>query len=136
MLTKLEADLRTGFDKAVTELVATTRMQLDGALAEVAKERAKGLVEVAKERPKGLTEVANERLDLHREVAAMHKHKEAHEGHVELNVGEHQFETSVQALRRLPHTFFDAYFSGRYAQDTCAKSSIFVDRDGDTRYVC
>jgi hypothetical protein len=120
MLTKLEADLRTGFDNAVTELVATTRMQLDGALTEIAKERAKGLAEVAKERS-----------DLHREVEAMHKHKEAQEGHVELNVGGYRFETSVQTLRQLPHTFFDAYFSGRYAQDVCADGSIFIDRDGE-----
>jgi hypothetical protein len=37
----------------------------------------------------------------------------------------------VQTLRRVPHTFFDAYFSGRYAQDVCADGSIFVDRDGE-----
>jgi hypothetical protein len=36
----------------------------------------------------------------------------------------------VQTLRRVPHTFFDAYFSGRYAQDVCADGSIFVDREG------
>jgi hypothetical protein len=34
-------------------------------------------------------------------------------------------------LRRVPHTFFDAYFSGRYAQDVCDDGSIFVDRDGE-----
>jgi N-acetylneuraminic acid mutarotase len=50
---------------------------------------------------------------------------------VELNIGGYRFETSVQALRRVPHTFFDAYFSGRYAQDVCADGSIFVDRDGE-----
>jgi hypothetical protein len=120
LLTKLESDLRTGFDQAVAGLVATTRRQLDDALAEVVKERAKGLAEVAEERS-----------DLHREIAAMHKHKEAQEGHVELNVGGYRFETSVQTLRRLPHTFFDAYFSGRYAQDVCADGSIFIDRDGE-----
>jgi hypothetical protein len=37
----------------------------------------------------------------------------------------------VQALRRVPCTFFDAYFSGRYAQDVCIDGSIFVDRDGE-----
>jgi hypothetical protein len=31
----------------------------------------------------------------------------------------------------VPHTFFDAYFSGRYAQDVCNDGSIFVDRDGE-----
>jgi hypothetical protein len=41
----------------------------------------------------------------------MHKHKEAQEGRVELNIGGCCFETSVQALRRVPHTFFDAYFA-------------------------
>jgi N-acetylneuraminic acid mutarotase len=61
----------------------------------------------------------------------MHKHKEAQEGHVELNIGGYRFQTSVQTLRRVPHTFFDAYFSGRYAQDVCDDGSIFVDRDGE-----
>jgi hypothetical protein len=37
----------------------------------------------------------------------------------------------VQALRRIPNTFFDAYFSGRHAQDVCNDGSIFVDRDGE-----
>jgi hypothetical protein len=31
----------------------------------------------------------------------------------------------------VPHTFFDAYFSGRYVQDVCDDGSIFVDRDGE-----
>jgi hypothetical protein len=61
----------------------------------------------------------------------MHTHREAQEGHVELNIGGYRFETSVQTLRRVPHTFFDAYFSGRYAQDVCNDGSIFVDRDGE-----
>jgi N-acetylneuraminic acid mutarotase len=61
----------------------------------------------------------------------MHKHKEAQEGHVELNIGGYRFQTSVQTLRRVPHTFFDAYFSGRYSQDVCNDGSIFVDRDGE-----
>jgi hypothetical protein len=61
----------------------------------------------------------------------MHKHKESQEGRVELNIGGYRFETSVQTLRRVPHTFFDAYCSGRYAQDVCADGSIFVDRDGE-----
>jgi hypothetical protein len=60
----------------------------------------------------------------------MQTHQAAHEGRVELNIGGYRFETSVQTLRRVPHTFFDAYFSGRYAQDVCADGSIFVDRDG------
>jgi hypothetical protein len=61
----------------------------------------------------------------------MQTHKVAQEGHVEVNIGGRRFETSVQTLRRVPHTFFDAYFSGRYAQDVCADGSIFVDRDGE-----
>jgi N-acetylneuraminic acid mutarotase len=119
LLNKLETDLRTAFDESLLGLVATARTQLDGALAEVARERAKGLADVCREKE-----------DLYREIKAMHKHKEAQEGHVVLNIGGYRYETSVQALRRLPHTFFDAYFSGRYAQDVCADGSIFIDRDG------
>jgi hypothetical protein len=50
LLQKLEEDLRTDLERTVTGFVATARTQLDGALAEVAKERAKGLDDVAKER--------------------------------------------------------------------------------------
>jgi N-acetylneuraminic acid mutarotase len=100
-------------------------------IVEVAKERVKGLAEVAQERDRGLSEVDVRRAELHREIAAMQMHQAAHEGRVELNIGGYRFETSVQTLRRVPHTFFDAYFSGRYAQDVCADGSIFVDRDGE-----
>jgi hypothetical protein len=120
MLSTLEKELRASLDTCVTGMVATARTKLEAALAEVAKERAKGLAEVARER-----------AELHREIEAMQTHKEAQEGRVELNIGGRRFETSVQTLRRVPHTFFDAYFSGRYAQDVCADGSIFVDRDGE-----
>jgi N-acetylneuraminic acid mutarotase len=100
-------------------------------LAEVAEERARGLAEVAEQHAKGLALVEARRAELTREVATMHKHMEAQEGRVELNIGGYHFHTSVQALRRVPHTFFDAYFSGRYAQDVCVDGSIFVDRDGE-----
>jgi hypothetical protein len=100
--------------------VATAQITLEVAHADVTKERAQGLAEVDARRD-----------ELGREVATMHKHKEAQEGRVELNIGGHRFQTSVQALRRVPHTFFDAYFSGRYAQDVCDDGSIFVDRDGE-----
>jgi hypothetical protein len=61
----------------------------------------------------------------------MQAHRAQQEGRVELRIGGYRFETSVQTLRRVPHTFFDAYFSGRYVQDVCSDGSIFVDRDGE-----
>jgi N-acetylneuraminic acid mutarotase len=130
LLTKLETELRDGMSLAVAGFVTTACAQLEGALAEVDKERANGLAAVAKERDIALAEVDTRRAELTREVAAMHRHKEAQEGRVELNIGGYRFETSVQTLRRIPHTFFDAYFSGRYAQDVCNDGSIFEDRDG------
>jgi type VI protein secretion system component VasK len=102
-----------------------------GRLAEVAEERAKGLAEVAKERAAGLAEVDARRTELHREIEAMHTHQAKQEGRVELNIGGFRFQTSVETLRRVPQTFFDAYFSAWYAQDVCNDGSIFVDRDGE-----
>jgi hypothetical protein len=131
LLSQLETNLRAALGTCVVGLVATARARLEGAHADIAKERAQGLAEVAEERAKALAEVDARRAELGREVAAMHTHKEAQEGHVELNIGGYRFETSVQTLRRVPHTFFDAYFSGRYAQDVCNDGSIFVDRDGE-----
>jgi hypothetical protein len=131
LLSQLETDLRTALGTCVTGLVTTARERLQDALTDVKKERAKELAEVAEERAKALTEVDTWRAELGREVEALHIHKEAQEGRVDLNIGGYRFETSVQTLRRVPHTFFDAYFSGRYAQDVCNDGSIFVDRDGE-----
>jgi hypothetical protein len=120
ILDELESELRAALNTAVAGLVATARARLEEAVAEVAKERAKGLADVAREKS-----------DLHRDIETMQTHQAKQEGHVELNIGGYHFQTSVQTLRRLPHTFFDAYFSGRYAQDVCNDGCIFVDRDGE-----
>jgi hypothetical protein len=141
VLTKARGMLEVAEQRRTHGLAEVVEERTKG-LAEVVKERAKGLAELDIERIKGLAEVAVERanllaevdarkLQIGREVAAMHMHKEAQEGRVELNIGGYRFETSVQTLRRVPHTFFDAYFSGRYAQDVCRDGSIFVDRDGE-----
>jgi N-acetylneuraminic acid mutarotase len=125
--------LQTAMEGVLTKVrgvLEEAEQQRTQDLAEVTEERAKGLAEVAKEREKGVAEVDARRAELHHEVASMQMHQAAHEGRVELNIGGFRFETSVQTLRRVPHTFFDAYFSGRYAQDVCADGSIFVDRDG------
>jgi hypothetical protein len=120
LLAALEQELRDDFRKALAGLLATARTRLEGVLAEVAKERAQGLAEVA-----------TQKAELNREIESMQTHSEQQQGHVELNIGGHRYQTSMQTLRRLPHTFFDAYFSGRYAQDVCVDGSIFVDRDGE-----
>jgi hypothetical protein len=126
-LAELRREMRPLLETAMESVLTKVRRALEGA----EQERAEGLVLVAEERAKGLAEVDARRTELSREIAAMHNHQEAQEGHVELNIGGHRFETSVQALRRVPHTFFAAYFSGRYAQDVCNDGSIFVDRDGE-----
>jgi N-acetylneuraminic acid mutarotase len=126
----LETAMESVLTKARSVLEEAEQQRANG-LATVARERAKGLADVDAERATGLAEVDARRAELEREVAAMHKHKEAQEGHVVLNIGGYRYETSVQTLRRVPHTFFDAYFSGRYAQDVCNDGSIFVDRDGE-----
>jgi hypothetical protein len=126
----LETAMEGVLTKARGVLEEAEQQRLDG-LAVVAEERAKCLADIAAERAKGLAEVNARRTELGREIEAMRKHKEAQEGHVVLNIGGYRYETSVQTLRRVPHTFFDAYFSGRYAQDVCNDGSIFVDRDGE-----
>jgi hypothetical protein len=115
----------------VRGVLEEAKQQCTQSLARVVEQRAKGLADVAEERAKGLTEVDARRAELHREVTSMQMHQAAQEGRVELNIGGFRFETSVQTLRRVPHTFFETYFSGRYAQDVCADGSIFVDRDGE-----
>jgi N-acetylneuraminic acid mutarotase len=131
LLDTLEKDLTTALGVAVAVLVSDARTRLQDAAVEVAKERAKNLAEVATERATALAEVDARRGELSREMEAMRTHQEMQEGHIELNIGGHHFQTSVQTLRRVPNTFFDAYFSGRYAQDVCNDGSIFVDRDGE-----
>jgi hypothetical protein len=101
LLKRLEEELQTVLGATVAEFIATARTQLEGVLAGVAWERANGVAEVAKEK-----------ADLHR--TAMYKQQEAQQGRVVLDIGGYRHATSVQTLRRLPGTFFDAYFSGRY----------------------
>jgi hypothetical protein len=126
----LEAAMEGVLTKARKVLEKAEKQRAEG-LTEVAEERAQGFADVAKERAAALAEVDARRAELHREIKAMQMHQDKQQGHVELNIGGYRFETSVQTLRRLPHTFFDAYFSGRYAQDVCNDGSIFVDRDGE-----
>jgi hypothetical protein len=126
LLRNLERDLRASSDAAL----ASARTQLEGGLADLARERAKGLAQIDEERAKGLADVAKEKSDLHREIGAMQKQQEAQQGRVMLDIGGYRYTTSVQTLRRLPGTFFDAYFSGRYTMDRSEDGSIFIDRDG------
>jgi hypothetical protein len=137
--------LATAMENVLTtarKLLEAVEKQRDEGVTEVVEKRAKGLSDVAQERAKGLADVAQERTaalaevdarwaELHREIEAIQEHQAKQQGHVELNIGGYRFQTSVETLRRVPHTFFDAYFSGRYAQDVCADGSIFVDRDGE-----
>jgi hypothetical protein len=123
LLDKLETDLRAALNTAVTGLVATARTRLEVAVAELADERTRGLAEVADERAKGLDDVDRRQRELSREIEAMQRHKEAQEGRVELNIGGYRYETSAQALRRVPHTFFDAYFSGGMHR-TCVLTAV------------
>ena len=53
-----------------------------------------------------------------------------HLGRVELDVGGLRNATSVESLRRITHTFLDAYYSGRYPVEESGDSSVFIDRDG------
>ena len=92
ILDELEDDLHTECGKFVTELVSRARNRL-GRL------QAQALAEVATERTKALPELDAKRAELGREVAAMHVHTEAQQGHVKLNIGGYRYET---------HTFFDA----------------------------
>jgi hypothetical protein len=117
---KMQPLLETAMEGVLTHVrgvLKEAEHQRTQLLVEVAEERAEGLAGVAEERNKGHAEVDARRAELHREVAVMQMHQAAHEGRVELNIGGFLFEISVQTLRRVPHTFFDAFqrpvFAGR-----------------------
>jgi hypothetical protein len=126
LLQKLGEDLQASCDT----VLASARTQLAGGLADLARERTKELAKVNEGRAKVLVEVAKEKADLHREIAAIQKQQEAQQGRVVLDIGGYRYTTSVQTLRRLQGTFFEAYFSGRYTMDRSEDGSIFIDRDG------
>jgi hypothetical protein len=137
-LEAMQCEIQPLLETAMEGVLTRARSVLEDAkqqrtqdIAEVNEQRTKGHAEVAEERAKGLAEVDARRAELRREVTAMQMHQASHEGRVELNISGYRFETSVQTLRRVPHNFFDAYFSGRYAQDVCTDGSIFVDRDSE-----
>jgi hypothetical protein len=97
MLSQLETDLRVALGSCVTGLVKTARARLEGAHADLAKVRAKGLAEVVEEREKALVEVDARRAELGREVEAMHMHREAQQGRVELNIGGYRYEGALSS---------------------------------------
>jgi hypothetical protein len=53
------------------------------------------------------------------------------QGRVVLDIGGFRYTTSVQTLRRIPGTFFDAFFSGRHTMDRSEDGSVFIDCDGE-----
>jgi hypothetical protein len=61
----------------------------------------------------------------------MQKQQEEEQGRIVLDIGGVRYTTSVQTLRRIPGTFFDAYFSGRHTMHRREDGSIFIDRDGE-----
>jgi hypothetical protein len=50
---------------------------------------------------------------------------------VTLNIGGEHFVTTMKTIRRVPHTFWSAYFSGNFAQRTLADGSHFIDRNAE-----
>jgi hypothetical protein len=125
----LEAAMEAAMEGVPTQVrgvLEEAEQQRTERIAEVVKEHAKGLAEVVAEHAMGFADIDAQRARLQQQIEAMRKHKEAQEGHVELNIGGYRFETSVQTLRRVPHTFFDAYFSGRYAQDVFFATVAFL----------
>ena len=119
-LTAMEGELRAAMETAIQNIVAAARTRLESLLEEVEQERNEGLAQVQAKR-----------AELEREFEAMQTHQEQTEGRVELEVGGRRFVTSVQTLRRVKGTYFDAYFSGRYAMELAEDGSVFIDRDGE-----
>jgi hypothetical protein len=131
-------EIQPVLETLVEGVLSTVRCALEATEQRLAEGRADSFqtsaivrAEVEAELAAGFAEVKVNRDRLDREKASMRMHQEAQEGHVELNVGGYRFETSVQTLRRIPGTYFDIYFSGRYAQEVCDDGSIFVDRNGE-----
>ena len=120
----------TLLDDLRTELLSLMTTAVDGLVAKARTKLEQAEKEAEELKAKGLAEVAEQRAALEREVVAMQRHQEQSEGRVELDVGGVRYVTSVETLRRIPHTFFDAYFSGRYAVDETDDGAVFIDRDG------
>jgi hypothetical protein len=122
----LRREMHPLLETAMESVLTKVRRALEDAEQErteglvlVAEERAKGLTEVAEERTEGLAEVDARRTELSWEIAAMHMHQEVQERRVELNIGGHRFETSVQALGA-SHTRSLTRTSAAGTRTTCA----------------
>ena len=71
-----------------------------------------------------------ERAALDAEKAAMERTHTFASNWVVLNVGGVRFETSLQTLTSVPHTFLASMFSGRYAARTNDDGAYCIDRNG------
>jgi small-conductance mechanosensitive channel len=71
-----------------------------------------------------------DRAALEQEVTSMEKAHTFQTSKILLNVGGHRFETSLQSLTSVPHTYFASLFSGRFELVSDAEGAYFIDRDG------
>ncbi|ESP00452.1 hypothetical protein LOTGIDRAFT_225839 [Lottia gigantea] len=60
-------------------------------------------------------------------MSELHKIRD---GRIKLDIGGHQFTTSLTSLTRDPASMLSAMFSGRHDLKTEADGSYFIDRDG------
>ncbi|KAK7109528.1 uncharacterized protein [Littorina saxatilis] len=78
----------------------------------------------------------NDKEKLSQEIKKMAELHEVQEGRVKLDIGGHQFTTSVLTLTKETDSMLAAMFSGRHVLKTEADGSFFIDRDGTHfRYV-
>ena len=71
-----------------------------------------------------------DRAALEQEVTSMEKAHTFQTSKILLNVGGHRFETSLQSLTSVPHTYFASLFSGRFELVSDAEGVYFIGRDG------
>lgn len=72
----------------------------------------------------------DEKEKFHVELRKMAELHEVQEGRVKLDIGGHQFTTSLLTLTKEADSMLAAMFSGRHALKTEADGSYFIDRDG------
>jgi hypothetical protein len=81
-----------------------------------------------------MRKLLEDRTALEEAVTSMEKAQTFQTSKILLNVGGHRFETSLQSLTSVPHTYFASLFSGRFELTSDAKGAYFIDRDGKNFY--
>ncbi|XP_050398389.2 uncharacterized protein LOC126816176 [Patella vulgata] len=125
---RLNEELETCETK--TREFESRRLQLEKEFLEKVEKVEKNLEERTTELEKQKTQLEKEKNNFEEEMKKMSELHKIRDSRIKLDIGGHQFTTSLLSLTRDPASMLSAMFSGRHDIKKETDGSYFIDRDG------